>query len=138
MDHRPAKHALTYLRAMLGGLMLVAVIALVVLVSVSRRASVHSAAVAAAAGAETGYRPRETFDTVGFASVVERIPRWAPDTSLEEMSQIWQRAAIGTSRTSIARWPTPDVARSPEGRHCSCRKPLSSILKASQIAATRS
>ncbi len=106
----------TYVRTMLGGLMLLAVIALVVLVSVSRRASVRSSAAAAATGSKRTYRPRETFDSVGFASVVERIPRWAADTSLEEMSQLWQACRLSQHREDRSQSGRHPVTRSREGR----------------------
>ncbi len=36
------------------------------------------------------YKPREKFDSSGFASVLERLPAWKPDASLEELGALWQ------------------------------------------------
>lgn len=74
---------------MLAGLMLAGVIAIVVLMTSTRDTSARSPS--ALPRRKIAYSPRELIDTVGFASVVERIPPWATDTSLEEMSRIWQR-----------------------------------------------
>ena len=34
-----------------------------------------------------------TMDTSGFSSVVENLPRWKPDSTLEELSRIWSDVA---------------------------------------------
>lgn len=89
MEHRLDRGRRYLAGTMLGGLMLVGVIAIVVLISFSRHTSVHLST--SSRGRKIAYRPREVVDTVGFASVVDRIQRWALDTSLEEISRIWDR-----------------------------------------------
>jgi FG-GAP-like repeat/ASPIC and UnbV len=90
MDHQPDRGHHYLAGTMLAGLILAGVIAIVVLMTFSRGTSVHSST--RASERKFDYRPREAVDTVGFASIVDRIPPWAPDTSLEEMSRIWDRA----------------------------------------------
>ena len=89
MDHRPQRGSHDFVRIVLGGLILVGVIAVVAFMRFSRATSVHTTS--SGATRKLAYRPRERMDTIGFASVLDRTPRWAPDTSLEEMSKIWDR-----------------------------------------------
>ena len=39
------------------------------------------------------FEPRARIDTSGFNSVVENHPRWKPDSTLEELSRIWNEVA---------------------------------------------
>jgi FG-GAP-like repeat/ASPIC and UnbV len=89
MDHQPQQNRHVLAGMMLAGLMLAGMIAIVVLITTTRNTSARSSN--ALPSRKIAYSPREPVDTVGFASVVDRIPQWAPDTSLEDMSRIWQR-----------------------------------------------
>jgi len=112
MDHRPDRGGHYLAGTMLAGLMLVGVIAIVVLITFSRHTSVHSSTTSP--GRKIAYRPREVVDTVGFASVVGRMPPWAPDTSLEDMSRIWDRVGYRTIEEidrALADTTLPDLKR---------------------------
>jgi hypothetical protein len=96
MDRGPAQGSRHFLRRLLAGLILMAVIAIVVLISLSRGTGVPSSAsvpgpVPAATG-KLAFRPREKLDTAGFTTVVDRLPQWSPDASLAEIGNIWRRA----------------------------------------------
>jgi FG-GAP-like repeat/ASPIC and UnbV len=58
----------------------------------------HARPAAATARGALQYDPRLTLDSSGFNFVVESLPRWKPDSTLEELSQIWQ----GFGNRSIA------------------------------------
>ena len=38
----------------------------------------------------SNFQPRFPIDSSGFNSVLEALPRWKPDSTLEEVSAIWQ------------------------------------------------
>jgi ASPIC and UnbV/FG-GAP-like repeat len=44
---------------------------------------------APAAAGPRNFQPRVPMDSSGFISVVERLPRWKPDSTLEELGKIW-------------------------------------------------
>ena len=73
MDHRPQRRSHDFVRIILGGLILVGVIAVVAFMRFSRATSVHTTS--SGATRKLAYRPRERMDTIGFASVLDRIPR---------------------------------------------------------------
>src|SRR5580704_7856683 len=89
MNHQPQRKRHVLAGMMLAGLMLAGAIAILILMTSTRDTSARSSS--SLPSRKIAYSPRELVDTVGFASVVDRIPQWAPDTSLEEMSRIWQR-----------------------------------------------
>jgi hypothetical protein len=41
-------------------------------------------------GSQPRFQPRKFMDTSGFAAVLEFLPEWSPDASLEEIRKIWQ------------------------------------------------
>src|SRR5580704_13459355 len=58
----------------------------------------HARPAVAAARGPLHYEPRQNLDSSGFNFVVESLPRWKPDSTLEELSRIWQ----GFGNRSIA------------------------------------
>jgi hypothetical protein len=89
MDHRAIPGSRHSVRIMLVGLMLAALVAAVVLMSLPRGSSVHSSA--SIPTRKLAYHPRVPLDKNSFSLIIARIPRWARDASLEEISGIWRR-----------------------------------------------
>jgi hypothetical protein len=87
-DHR-------YVAKVLAGLILIAVIAVVLLASISRGIVAHPADSSrgmvgnpSAKGRTVAYQPRRPLDTGGFFNVLAHLPPWKPNASLEEISNI--------------------------------------------------
>jgi hypothetical protein len=79
---------------MLVGLMLVAPVAIVVLMSFPRGKSVHSSA-SIPQTRKLAFHRRVPVDANSFSLIIDHLSRWAPDASLEEISEIWQRLGHG-------------------------------------------
>jgi hypothetical protein len=77
--------------AMLVGLSLMVVVAVVAL-TYSGAVTHAGGSAAGAPNASSTFEPRKRFDTGGFLSIAEDLPRWGPDATLEEISLIWERA----------------------------------------------
>ena len=73
---------------MLIGLSVLIGIALVVLVLGSH--GILAKRSAATSEARRSFEPRGRMDSSGFTSVVENLPRWRPDSTLDELSAIWK------------------------------------------------
>ncbi len=81
---------------MLVGLIVTAVCAFSALLLSAR--GTHARASSSAAARSLAFEPRAVMDTSGFGSLVESLPRWKPDSTLEELGRIWN----GADRRSIA------------------------------------
>ncbi len=90
MDHPIDRAPRRFVVRMLGGLIVLAVMAIVWLASYSRGTVATPASPSGRNPLE--YRPRQRLDTNGFVSVVKHLPRWRPDASLREISDIWRGA----------------------------------------------
>jgi ASPIC and UnbV len=64
---------------------------------------------------QPGYEPRaEKFDTSGFSTLLSAIPNWSPNSSLEEISNVWRGAAdraIADADATAADMSQPDDLR---------------------------
>ena len=96
MQPRPGRNPNRLVMGMLIGALLAAGFAVVVLMSSS--SGLHARPAAAVARSELSFEPRRTLDSSGFDSVRGSLPRWKPDSTLAEISQIWQ----GIGHRSIA------------------------------------
>jgi hypothetical protein len=78
----------------LGGLIAIVAAALVFLIITRGRLIARAARVAGAyrpaSGREAGYQPRIQVETSGFFELLGRLPRWAPDATLEEIAEVWR------------------------------------------------
>ena len=54
--------------------------------------SVHAHDSSAFGGRRLNFEPRRPLDTGGFFKVVELLPRWGTDATLEQIGQIWKGA----------------------------------------------
>ena len=83
-DPKPTYHR--FAAKVLTGLILTAVIAVGLLMSISRGLVANPAT----ARRSKAYQPRRPVDTGGFFNVLAHLPRWKPDASLEEISNIYR------------------------------------------------
>ena len=109
MDHENDRGSHRFVPVMLGGLIVVAVIAVAWFLSFSRATVTPSGA----AGPEPEYQRRQQLDTNGFVSLVKRLPRWAPDASLEEIGNIWRGAGYREIKKIDDRLSDPKLADLP-------------------------
>ena len=96
MRPKPSRSSNRFVVVMLSGLILAVGSGIVVLMYSG--SGLHARPAAASARGALKYAPRETLDSSGFNFMVEGLPRWKPDSSLEELSRIWQ----GFGNRSIA------------------------------------
>jgi hypothetical protein len=82
---------------MLVGLMVTVVCACAAVVLSAR--GLHAQRSTGAAAGSLVFEPRGRMDTSGFSSLVEGLPKWKPDSTLEEVSRIWS----GVGRRDIAK-----------------------------------
>ena len=83
-DPKPTYHR--FAAKVLTGLILIAVIAVGLLMGISR----GIVAKPTATRRSEAYQPRRPLDTGGFFNVLAHLPAWKPDASLEEISNIYR------------------------------------------------
>ncbi len=109
-EQRPNPARNRYVSGMLAALVVGAVAAIVVL---SRNFSGAAARPSTPVSPrKLAYHPREKFDASGFASVLERLPPWKPDASLEEISEVWRRFGYRSIKRIDAELADPKLADS--------------------------
>ena len=88
MQPTPSRSANRFVVVMLSGLILAVGSGIVVIIYSAR--GLHARPAAASARGVLHYEQRQNLDSSGFNFVVESLPRWKPDSTLEELSRIWQ------------------------------------------------
>jgi len=85
---------------MLGGLILIAVVAIGLLTTFGGSVATRTSEAASRIGAGLpdavhpgAYQARMQAETSGFRNIMAHIPRWEPDASLEEISDVWRKTA---------------------------------------------
>src|ERR1039458_5131420 len=90
MQPAPSRTSNRFVVGMLVGLILTMGCLVVVLMYSSR--GLHARPSALDVGRKLKFEPRGSLDTSGFTSVLERLPNWKVDSTLEEISKIWREA----------------------------------------------
>ncbi len=106
MTQQPSPNDHRIVSKVLIGLILIAAIAIMTLVGVSRGIVADPANSAGAAGAKKpvakphreAYEPRRPLDSDGFFNVLAHVPEWNSDASLKEIGEIFRAPATRISR----------------------------------------
>src|ERR1035438_2471059 len=88
MQPAPSGTSNRFVLGMLVGLIMTMGCLVVVLMYSSR--GLHARPSASDVRRKLKFEPRGSLDTSGFTSVVEHLPNWKPDSTLEEISKIWR------------------------------------------------
>jgi hypothetical protein len=87
MNVSPSRSSNRAVLFMLAGLMITILCGCVALVLSA--SGLHAQRSTSAAAVNRIFEPRRRMDTSGFSSLVEGLPHWKPDSTLEELSRIW-------------------------------------------------
>jgi ASPIC and UnbV/FG-GAP-like repeat len=96
MNRSPSRSSNRLVVVLLVGLMAASACAFIALAYSSRAGQERRSA--KAVNLDRKFEPRTKLDTSGFTTVVENLPPWKPDSTLEELSRIWS----GIARRDIA------------------------------------
>jgi ASPIC and UnbV/FG-GAP-like repeat len=105
----------------LGGLTAIVLVALVVLAATHGKIAASSTRKAGpadsphgAAAHGGGYQPRVPVETSGFFELLGRLPRWAPEATLEQIAAVWRdtpRQAIAAIEEELKSTDLPDTKK---------------------------
>ena len=119
MEQEPNPTYHRFAAKLLAGLILIAVIAVVLLMSIPRGIVAHpsdsSRGIVAGTSAprrSVTYQPRRPVDTGGFFNVLAHLPPWKPDASLEEISDTYR--GLGYKNIEVIDRSLSDSSKSDE------------------------
>ncbi len=108
MQPVPNRASNRFVVGMLVGLMLLMGCLVAALMYSSR--GVHARSSAADGRRDLRFEPRASLDTSGFTTVVERLPSWKPDSTLDEIGKIWHEVGYRNIAEIDKTLSKPDVS----------------------------